>query len=521
MSLPRPLAYTFAALLLLTLYAPALNGAPIWDDNAFIFWRFGLNEKPDHMVYWRFHIWPLFDSLTALLYQWWGSKPLPWHLLNLTLHGINCAWCAHLVARWRPSWRWPLMLALIAHPMNVMAVAWIIQLKTVLTGTFILAAIHLALAWWGNGSRRHYAGALACYFLALATKSSALPFAFLPWLLLPWVAPRRRLMLATVPFILLSLGSAWRIQRNQTVQARTAVTEDRLARLADEVQIPPATVTTPVAPEPATAVVVPNPAPVSASHPEAPPADVAAPLDPPATVAETPAPIPSTAPLPSRRKLILHNLGEYWSLPFTLDGTPSRGPHLGGWSASAVLGWLAASLLLAWLAIRREDRPRARALYGLLIAQAALVVPFLGFVTAPYMLYTAVSEQHLYLTLPFAFASVGILYPMLAAKFKRPSAVHAPAVFTGWMVLVLGWQTLNYTPAYVSEEAFFSHVLAVRPHDVYGRLGLVAHYQQEGRNREAAHVLRDSMKAAERNPRMKLEPYWPTLEAAYLRWGLE
>jgi len=48
---------------------------------------------------------------------------------------------------------------------------------------------------------------------------------------------------------------------------------------------------------------------------------------------------------------------------------------------------------------------------------------------------------------------------------------------------------------------------------------LAAHYQQGGRTAEMQEQLRISMALAEKNSSMKLQPYWPTLEAMNARWG--
>src|SRR5438105_1955106 len=74
-------------------YLPALNGKPIWDDNAHI-------TAPElRSIHGLARIWtepgatrqyyPLVHSVFWFEHQLWADSILPYHLVNILLHGIS------------------------------------------------------------------------------------------------------------------------------------------------------------------------------------------------------------------------------------------------------------------------------------------------------------------------------------------------------------------------------------------------------------------------------------------------
>jgi len=161
-------------------YQPVWHAGFIWDDddhvtaNPCIVGPLGFKE-----------IWttsyadisPLTRSTFWLEHALWGLAPLPYHLVNILMHGA----CAVLLWRVLLSLRVPgasLGAALWAlHPVQVESAAWITETKNTQSGLFFLLSI-LFFLWWlkpeGNQKRNGWNYALALLFaaLAMASKSS-------------------------------------------------------------------------------------------------------------------------------------------------------------------------------------------------------------------------------------------------------------------------------------------------------------------------------------------------------------
>ena len=102
-----------------------------------------------------------------------GSHPAGYHVVNVLLHLANTLLLWQLLQRLdgaRQPGSWPRCSPL--HPMHVESVAWVMELKDVLSGLFYLSA---ALAWIRFTARRRvhgpYLAALALYVAGLLAKS--------------------------------------------------------------------------------------------------------------------------------------------------------------------------------------------------------------------------------------------------------------------------------------------------------------------------------------------------------------
>lgn len=159
----------------LAAYQPAWRGGVLWDDDGHIT-RADLRSADGLGRIWfepgaTQQYYPVVHSAFWLQHHLWGDNTLGYHLVNIALHAAS----AFLL------WRIVLLLgipgALLAavlfalHPVHVESVAWITELKNVLSGVFYLAAAIVYLRFDGSRERRAYLGALALFVLAVLSKT--------------------------------------------------------------------------------------------------------------------------------------------------------------------------------------------------------------------------------------------------------------------------------------------------------------------------------------------------------------
>ena len=222
-------------------YAPAIDGGLIWDDVQVFVTENPLNRDLSGLVtiwtsFAAVDYWPLVYSAFWVEWQLWGEAPRGYHLVNIGLH-IGAATVLALVLR-RLAVRgwWVAALLFVVHPVNVEAVAWISQQKTLLSTALMLASGLLYLRA-GQGSGRRPGGdlpALAVFTLALLAKTSVVAF---PVALLGYEALERGISRATLmrllPFFLVAiLGGSLTIACNAAHDTGAVHDRDLATRVA-------------------------------------------------------------------------------------------------------------------------------------------------------------------------------------------------------------------------------------------------------------------------------------------------
>lgn len=179
------LALVATAVATFVVYAPALNGTFLWDDDAHItapalrsleglcriWFELGATQQ----------YYPLLHSFFWLQAQLWGDAPLGYHLVNL---GLHLAVCGLFFVSLR---RLDVPGALIAtalfalHPVHVESVAWITEQKNTLSTALYLGALLLYLRFDATRRTGWYVAASTVFLCALATKTvtATLPAALL------------------------------------------------------------------------------------------------------------------------------------------------------------------------------------------------------------------------------------------------------------------------------------------------------------------------------------------------------
>lgn len=211
-----------AALLLAAavVYQPALHGGLLWDDSAHLT-RSDLRGTDGLRRIWfdpgaTQQYYPLVHSTFWLLHALWGDHTLGYHLVNVVLHALAAFVLALNLRRLAVPWPWLAAFMFALHPVHVESVAWMTQLKNVLSGVLFLGAALAYLEFdrareassgWSRRRNRMYWLALGLFVLALLSKTVT---ASLPVLLLVvfwWRRgrlDRQRDVLPLVPFFVLA-----------------------------------------------------------------------------------------------------------------------------------------------------------------------------------------------------------------------------------------------------------------------------------------------------------------------------
>ncbi len=216
---PRALAWLGAATLCAStifVYRPAWQGGFIWDDDQYVTHNY-LLIAPDGLR----RIWlsldapsqyfPLAYTILRIERSLWDLNPLGYHWVNILLHLGNALLVWRILARLKAPGAWLAATIFALHPVQVESVAWISELKNVLMGFFFLLTL---LTWieYLDATHKHrrilYVAALVLFLLALFAKATActLPAALLLILWLKKKPIRRRVLLETIPFVVLALG---------------------------------------------------------------------------------------------------------------------------------------------------------------------------------------------------------------------------------------------------------------------------------------------------------------------------
>lgn len=220
-----------AAAVVLAAWLPALDFRFLnYDDNNYVVDNLAIRSFDAAMLAWAFTSqyqsnWnPLSWIAHAADVAVWGFDPFGHHLTSVLLHALNAALVAVLARRLAqaaglaavPAGAAALTAALLfgLHPVQVEAVAWIAQRKTLLFAAFALLAALAWTEWHATGRRRWYAAALAAFAGALLSKGVAVTLP-LVLLVVGWYPLRRhrtvgwrRLVLEQVPFLALAGAAA-------------------------------------------------------------------------------------------------------------------------------------------------------------------------------------------------------------------------------------------------------------------------------------------------------------------------
>lgn len=211
-------AYGFALLLIVTaiVYAPAIRGTFLWDDDAYISQNKAV-QSPDGLrpIWTTLGSTPQYYPLTFTAFwaghQLWGLRPEGYHLVNILLHAANAALLILLLEALALPGAWIAGFFFALHPVQAESVAWMTELKNVLSGFFYLLTAILLVRRLKGVSQRSGEMILmcACFAAALLSKSVALtlPFSALGVWLAMGKRPTAALVKSLAPLVALSLAA--------------------------------------------------------------------------------------------------------------------------------------------------------------------------------------------------------------------------------------------------------------------------------------------------------------------------
>jgi len=229
-STTRSRAVPVACLLLaitVVAYLPALEGGFVFDDGLYLTQDVRMESLAGLGEIWtqvggpqyRHQYYPLTGTAFWLQRRLWGDNPFGYHFVNVLLHAANA------LLLWRLLWvlgipgAWVAAAIFAVHPVNVQSVAWISELKNVLSTLFFLLSTLVFVRFLGvadarplpreTGHRwRLYGLGLALFVCALASKTATCLLPVALGFILFWKRDRisRRDLAALAPLVLLGLA---------------------------------------------------------------------------------------------------------------------------------------------------------------------------------------------------------------------------------------------------------------------------------------------------------------------------
>jgi protein O-mannosyl-transferase len=170
-----PSAFLF--LLVILACIPVWHAGFIWDDdtiltaNPCIIGPLGLKEIWTTSAA---DICPLTITTFWLEHALWGLAPLPYHLVNVLLHGACAILLWRVLRSLTAAGAWLGAALWAVHPVQVESVAWITEMKNTESGLFFLLSILFFVKWLRakenkNGrTRNEWNYAFSLLFAALA-----------------------------------------------------------------------------------------------------------------------------------------------------------------------------------------------------------------------------------------------------------------------------------------------------------------------------------------------------------------
>jgi Flp pilus assembly protein TadD len=229
-------AFALVALALLA-HGPSLDGGWIIDDAHYVVDNRLLDSAPGLATIWRDPkalrvYYPLVFTTFWVERHVGGVEPRCFHATNLLLHAAVAVLAWRLLRRLGAPAAWLAAAVFAVHPVHVDTVAWVAERKNVLSGLLALAAFLLYLRFderreAGRTGRSLYLASLACFLLALLSKTAVVGLPLVAALVLWWrrgrLAARDLAPLAPIAVLGAALSVVTVVVENDVVAGGDAV----------------------------------------------------------------------------------------------------------------------------------------------------------------------------------------------------------------------------------------------------------------------------------------------------------
>ncbi len=176
-------------LLTVVAYVPAFDAGFVFDDSLYLTSDARVASDDGLGGIWtqvggpsyRHQYYPLTSSAFWAQRRLWGDRPFGYHLVNVLLHAVNAVLLWRLLARLQVTGAWLAGAVFAVHPVHVQSVAWIAELKNVLSTCFFLLSMLMLVRWFADRGWWRYVAGLGLFACALLSKTATclLPAALL------------------------------------------------------------------------------------------------------------------------------------------------------------------------------------------------------------------------------------------------------------------------------------------------------------------------------------------------------
>ena len=202
------------------IYIPAFRAGFIWDDDFYVLDNPQV-VQPGHLAELWFsqhqvisQYYPLTMTGFWLEYRLWGrDHPAGYHVVNVLLHALGCLLLWRVLVRLAVPGAWWGAMLFALHPVCVATVAWIAELKNVLSLVLAMLAVLAYLRFEQSSRPRRwawYGGAVLMFLLAMLSKTAIMPLAVLAVWRIGWREGRVRWrpLWQAAPFVVVAAGLA-------------------------------------------------------------------------------------------------------------------------------------------------------------------------------------------------------------------------------------------------------------------------------------------------------------------------
>lgn len=197
-------------------YLPVTGAGWVWDDSAYVWDNPALKSLAGLRQIWfepaeTPQYYPLTFSVFWLQHLLWGVNPAGYHCINVLLHALNTLLLWALLRRLVVPAPFFAAALFALHPVHVESVAWVTELKDVLSALFYLLAVLRWLRFAESRAWPHYTAALVLFTAAMLSKTATCTLPLILLLFTWWREPQRwrERLLQVIPFLIIGGALAW------------------------------------------------------------------------------------------------------------------------------------------------------------------------------------------------------------------------------------------------------------------------------------------------------------------------